>query len=140
MSLINDMLLVALPDMGVSLYDARQAFAGAPSQILRGQANRFTGGAPGGSAILPSLAIRDAPPFLFVINDSANPIPINPAPGDTIMGATASMSLQAGSSALMIAVDPARISKGGGYPPAQIVQDWSYSLITEPAPAPAPEP
>jgi hypothetical protein len=132
MSIVNDALLATLPNLGVFLYDdlAAKGTTAATAQILRGQANRFISAVASGAAVLPSLAVIDAPPFMFVINDSTVALTVFPAGTETIMGVNASQSVPAGQAAFLLAVYPMRLAKGGGQPPASIKNDWRFTAIS----------
>lgn len=132
MSVTTDALLAALPHAGLFLYDdlVANGTTAATGQILRGQANRFIKVVASGVAVLPSLATIDAPPFMIVINDSAQALSVLPAGADTLMGAGTAQSVPAGQAAFLLAIFGSRIAKGGGEIPANIKNDWRFTAIS----------
>ena len=91
---------------------------GAP--VLNGELCRCVSSGVNGSFMLKSLLTQDAPPLVFVVNDSPNTIKVYPFTGENVGGSGNSpLSIPAGQSGIFISVPNA---KGG-------TQDWRSAVI-----------
>jgi hypothetical protein len=130
MSIANDSLLQNLATLGFTLTDnlaannATQALA----FPLIGDFCRFLNAAANGTAILKSSLSNEAPPIVFVVNDSAQTMKVYCAIGETMSGvANGSLAIPSGQSGIFIRVPPA-IAKGGG-DVGTGVGDWRVAVI-----------
>jgi hypothetical protein len=134
MSAANDALLLALAQDGYPLVDDLAAPNTTQQLATRcfGVVSRFTTSTASAtaSAILPSLNTNEAPPIMFVINDSPNTIRTYPFTGETEGGvANAALSIPAGQSGIFVKITAAAVGKGGGQLPGSFANDWRIAVI-----------
>jgi hypothetical protein len=134
MSQTNDSLLYNLGLSGFPVTD-NNACPNASSQAtatrIIGDAWRVTTSVANGSAILPSILSQEAPPLVFVINDSPNSIKVYPflstaSPELMNTSANAALTIVAGGWGMFVKVPPLT-TKGGG---TQGTSNWSGSTGT----------
>jgi hypothetical protein len=121
-ALLYNLALLAFPvtDDLVSTVAASQSGA----TVLIGELCRVIKASNTGSFMLKSLLNEEAPPIVFVVNDSANTINIYPAVGETMQGsANAAFQITAGLSAIFVAVSTANLAKSA------TSVDWRPALI-----------
>jgi hypothetical protein len=92
----------------------------AGATAITAECTRVTLSPANGSLILRSLTTLDAPPIVFVVNDSANTIKVYPATGENLSGTqNASLSIPSGESGIFVSVP-----NGNGD-----TQDWRSAVI-----------
>jgi uncharacterized NAD(P)/FAD-binding protein YdhS len=128
MSTVNVNLLKALGQLGFAVLDNVEpgpASTQATATPISAEAVRVTKSVANGSLSLKSVLGVDAPPMVFVINDSANTIVVYCAPANNGVNEkhngtnNANLSVAAGASAVFVRAD----QSGGG-------PDWRSAAIT----------
>ncbi len=127
MSVANTALLYNLGLLAFPVVDnlsSTVAAAQAGATALVGELHRVTKAASTGSFILKSLTSEEAPPLVFVVNDSAQTINVYPTVGETMNGgANTAFQITAGTSGIFIAISTAQLAKGASS------VDWRAALI-----------
>lgn len=117
MSTANDALLYNLGLLGFPVTDDVLIAAGttqAGASPLIGDLIRVTSSIANGALVLKSSVSQEAPPLLFVVNDSAQTIKVFCFAGENLNGTlNSSLSISSGQSAIFVRV-PVQTVKGGG--------------------------
>lgn len=117
MSVANDALLYNLAITGFPVTDglvAGPANAQGTAVSIIGELARCISAVANGSFILKSSLSNEAPPLVFVVNDSANTIKVFAFAGENLNGSlNAALSIPSGQSGIFIRV-PVQQQKGGG--------------------------
>jgi hypothetical protein len=134
MSQTNDALLYNLALSGFPVNDnisCPNASSQATATRATGDAVRVTNSVANGSMILPSILSQEAPPLIFVINDSPNAIKVYPflstvSPESMNTTNNAALTIAAGGWGMFVKIPPLT-QKGGG---TQGTSNWSGSAGT----------
>jgi len=128
MSVANTALLYNLGLLAFPVIDNLSSTVATATQTgaiaLVGELHRVTKAVSTGSFILKSLISNEAPPLVFVVNDSAQTINVYPTVGETMNGvANAAFQITTGTSGIFIAIPTAHLAKGASS------VDWRAALI-----------
>lgn len=122
-ALLDDLALLGKFPVFDGLYSTVAA-AQAAAPILPSQLNRVVKAVSTGSFVLRSLATEDAPPIVFVVNESAATINIYPFIGETMNGSlNGAFQITTGTSGIFVAIGTSQIPQGAS------AVDWRAALI-----------
>ncbi len=130
MSTANDALLYNLGLTGFPVYDdvfiATAQITQALSVPVFGELTRVVSAPANGALILKSLLSNDAPPLVFVVNDSAQTIVVFCFKGENLNGSlNGSLSIPSGQSGIFVRVPPTAAKGGAGVG----TTDWRSAAI-----------